>query len=118
MTFMDEEDIKYMEELAQKRQSEEKCESEEPSYAKTIAKGFLGFFLTVIGIPAVMFGTCMLNMQIYKSLGDDSIIPLYIAWFGFPVLLFGFIAWLTKNIWVVWGMVVFVIIAVLYAISN
>ena len=115
---MDEEDIKYLEELAQKRQSEEKSEPEEPSYAKTIAKGFLGFFLTVIGIPAVMFGTCMLNMQIYKSLGDDSIIPLYIAWFGFPVLLFGFIAWLTKNIWVVWGMVVFVIIAVLYAISN
>ena len=115
---MDEEDIKYMEELAQKRHSEEKSESEEPIYAKTIAIGFLGFFLTVIGIPAVMFGTCMLNMQIYKSLGDDSIIPLYIAWFGFPVLLFGFIAWLTKNIWVVWGMVVFVIIAVLYAISN
>ena len=115
---MDEEDIKFMKELAEKRQSEEKSESEEPSYAKTIAKGFLGFFLTVIGIPAVMFGTCMLNMQIYKSLGDDSIIPLYIAWFGFPVLLFGFIAWLTKNIWVVWGMVVFVIIAVLYAISN
>ena len=115
---MDEEDIKYMEELSKKRQSEEKSESESPSSSRVVVKGLLGFFLTVIGIPAVMFGTCMLNMQIYKSLGDDSIIPLYIAWFGFPVLLFGFIAWLTKNIWVVWGMVVFVIIAVLYAISN
>ena len=91
---------------------------ESTNTSKKVIKGLLGFFLTVIGIPAVMFGTCMLNMQIYKSLGDDSIIPLYIAWFGFPVLLFGFIAWLTKNIWVVWGMVVFVIIAVLYAISN
>lgn len=91
---------------------------ESTNTSKKVIKGLLGFFLTIVGIPAVMFGTCILNMQIYKSLGDDSIIPLYIVWFGFPVLLFGFIAWLTKNIWVVWGMVVFVIIAVLYAISN
>ena len=83
-----------------------------------VIKGLLGFFLTIVGIPAVMFGTCILNMQIYDHLGEDYIFHLYIAWFGFPVLLFGFIAWLTKNIWVVWGMVVFVIIAVLYAISN
>ena len=50
MTFMDEEDIKYMEELSKKRQSEEKSESEEPSYAKTLVKGVLGFVLTFIGI--------------------------------------------------------------------
>lgn len=91
---------------------------ESTNTSKKVIKGLLGFFLTVIGIPAVMFGTCMLNMQIYKSLGDDSIIPLYIAWFGFPVLLFGFIAWLTKNIWVVWGMVVFVLIVIIYIFAT
>lgn len=83
-----------------------------------VIKGLLGFFLTIVGIPAVMFGTCMLNMQIYKSLGDDSIIPLYIAWFGFPVLLFGFIAWLTKNIWVVWGMLCFILVVVIYLLAQ
>ena len=61
--------------------------------------------------------TCDLSPELVEKY-DVGIIPLYIVWFGFPVLLFGFIAWLTKNIWVVWGMVVFVIIAVLYAISN
>ena len=115
---MDEEDIKFMEELAQKRQSEEKSEAEEPSSARAVAKGFLGFFLTIIGIPAVMFGTCMLNMQIYDHLGDDSIIPLYIAWFGFPVLLFGFIAWLTKNIWVIYGLLCFILVIFIYWLAN
>ena len=91
---------------------------ESTNTSKKVIKGLLGFFLTVIGIPAVMFGTCMLNMQIYKSLGDNSIIPLYIVWFGFPVLLFGFIAWLTKNIWVVWGMVVFVLIVIIYIFAT
>lgn len=115
---MDEEDIKFMEELAQKRQSEEKSESESPSSSRAVVKGLLGFFLTVIGIPAVMFGTCILNMQIYDHLGDNSIIPLYIVWFGFPVLLFGFIAWLTKNIWVVWGMLCFILVVVIYLLAQ
>ena len=91
---------------------------ESTNTSKKVIKGLLGFFLTIIGIPAVMFGTCILNMQIYKSLGDDSIIPLYIVWFGFPVLLFGFIAWLTKNIWVVWGMVVFILVTILYIAAQ
>ena len=91
---------------------------ESTNTSKKVIKGLLGFFLTIIGIPAVMFGTCILNMQIYKSLGDDSIIPLYIVWFGFPVLLFGFIAWLTKNIWVVWGMLLFILAAILYIAAQ
>lgn len=91
---------------------------ESTNTSKKVIKGLLGFFLTVIGIPAVMFGTCMLNMQIYKSLGDDSIIPLYIAWFGFPVLLFGFIAWLTKNIWVIWGLLCFILVVVIYLLAQ
>ena len=115
---MDEEDIKFLEELSQKRQSEEKSESESPSSSRAVVKGLLGFFLTVIGIPAVMFGTCILNMQIYDHLGDNSIIPLYIAWFGFPVLLFGFIAWLTKNIWVIWGLLCFILVVVIYLLAQ
>ena len=83
-----------------------------------VIKGLLGFFLTIVGIPAVMFGTCFLNMRIYDHLGEDYIFHLYIAWFGFPVLLFGFIAWLTKNIWVIWGLLCFILVVVIYLLAQ
>ena len=83
-----------------------------------VIKGLLGFFLTIVGIPAVMFGTCFLNMRIYEHLGEDYIFHLYIAWFGFPVLFFGFIAWLTKNIWVIWGLLCFILVVVIYLLAQ
>ena len=91
---------------------------ESTNTSKKVIKGLLGFFLTIVGIPAVMFGTCILNMQIYDHLGEDYIFHLYIAWFGFPVLLFGFIAWLTKNIWVIWGLLCFILVVVIYLLAQ
>ena len=106
---MDEEDIKFLEELAQKRQSEEKSESEEPSYAKTLVKGVLGFVLTFIGIPIVLFGTCIFSLALDSHPNDFY----FYVWLGFPAVLCIIIAWMTKNIWVIWGLSCFIVLAIL-----
>lgn len=97
MTFMDEEDIKYMEELSKKRQSEEKRESEEPSYAKTLVKGVLGFVLTFIGIPIVLFGTCIFSLALDSQPIGLGIDFYFYVWLGFPAVLCIIIAWMTKK---------------------
>ena len=114
---MDEEDIKFLEELSQKRQSEEKSEPEEPSYAKTLVKGVLGFVLTFIGIPIVLFGTCLLNLAIYDG-GKVNEAVLTVIWLGFPVVLCLIIAWLTKNIWVVYGLLCFILVVLIIWLAN
>lgn len=118
MTFMDEEDIKYMEELSKKRQSEEKSESEEPSYAKTLVKGVLGFVLTFIGIPIVLFGTCIFSLALdSQSIGLGNDFYFYV-WLGFPAVLCIIIAWMTKNVWVIWGLLCFIVLAILIWLTS
>lgn len=115
---MDEEDIKFLEELSQKRQSEEKSEPEEPSYAKTLVKGVLGFVLTFIGIPIVLFGTCIFSLALdSRSIGLNDDVYTYL-WLGFPVVLCIVIAWLTKNIWVIWGLLSFILVFMLLWLTN
>ena len=114
---MDEEDIKFLEELSQKRQSEKTGEQEEPNYAKSVAKGALGFILTFIGIPVVLFGTCLLNFAIYDG-GKVNEAVLTVIWLGFPVVLCIIIAWLTKNIGVIIGMLLFILAAILYIAAQ
>lgn len=115
---MDEEDIKFLEELSQKRQSEKTGEQEEPNYAKSVAKGALGFILTFIGIPVVLFGTCLFSLALdSRSIGLDDDVYTYL-WLGFPVVLCIVIAWLTKNIWVIWGLLSFILVVVLLWLTN
>ena len=114
---MDEEDIKYMKELAEKRQSEKTGEQEETNYAKSVAKGALGFILTFIGIPVVLFGTCLLNLAIYDG-GKVNEAVLTVIWLGFPVVLCLIIAWLTKNIWVVYGLLCFILVVLIIWLAN
>ena len=117
MTFMDEEDVKYLKELSEERQSEKTGEQKEPNYAKSVAKGALGFILTFIGIPVVLFGTCLLNFAIYDG-GKVNEAVLTVIWLGFPVVLCIVIAWLTKNIWVIWGLLSFILVVVLLWLTN
>lgn len=114
---MDEEDIKYLKELSEERQSEKTGEQEEPNYAKSVAKGALGFILTFIGIPVVLFGTCLLNLAIYDG-GKVNEAVLTVIWLGFPVVLCLIIAWLTKNIWVVYGLLCFILVVLIIWLAN
>lgn len=114
---MDEEDVKYLKELSEERQSEKKGEQEEPNYAKSVAKGALGFILTFIGIPVVLFGTCLFSLAIYDE-GKVNEAVLTVIWLGFPVVLCLIIAWLTKNIWVIWGLLCFIVLAILIWLTS
>lgn len=114
---MDEEDIKFMEELAQKRQSEEKNEAEDTNYAKSVTKGALGFILTFVGIPVVLFGTCLFNLAIYDTVKIGEL-AFTVIWLSFPVVLCIIIAWLTKNIWVIYGLLCFILVIFIYWLAN
>lgn len=113
---MDEEDVKYLKELSEERQSEKTGEQEEPNYAKSVAKGALGFILTFIGIPVVLFGTCFFSLAFNSRIISENA-DLYL-WLGFPVVLCIVIAWLTKNIWVIWGLLSFILVVMLLWLAN
>lgn len=77
----------------------------------SLGKNILSFILTIIAIGAVLFGTCLLNLQILEPF--DGVFMQYfiwiiiIIWLSFPIFLFGRMAHKTKNAGMKWAVILF-----------
>lgn len=81
---------------------------EKPSLGKNI----LSFILTIIAIGAVLFGTCLLNLQILEPFEETMFMQylvwlIIIIWLVFPIFLFGRMAHKTKNAGMKWAVILF-----------
>ena len=69
-----------------------------------IVKNIISFIFTVVAIGIIMFGTCFLNMSIVDH-NEYLIVPLIIIWPLFPLILFAWIAYKTKNAGIKWAVI-------------
>ena len=77
-------------------------------------KNVASFFLTILGIIAVLFGTCILNMGIVEGTRSKSLMSvLIVLWPLFPVVLFSWLAYKKKSKGMFLAVLFFVIIGLL-----
>ena len=90
-------------------------EEESEKAVKRFAKNIISFILTIIAIVVVLFGTCLVNLAIIDH-REYLTVPLLIAWPLVPLVLFGWIAYKTKNAGVFWA-IIFLIAAGLFIVA-
>lgn len=90
---------------------------EEDDVSEPTPHRVFAIFATFLGIPLLLCGTCILNMAIYDATRVNETF-LMVVWLGFPVVLCIIIAWLTKNIGVIIGMLLFILAAILYIAAQ
>lgn len=79
-----------------------------------VQKSIFSFFLTLLGIAAVLFGTCIFNIAITNAGKIESaVIILTFVWPLVPLILFGLIAVKTKNPGIKWGVILFGLLVLL-----
>ena len=86
---------------------------------ETLFGNIVSFILSIVAIGCILFGSCIVNIYIVQSTnmleGGVSLYILIGIWLLFPVILFGWIANITKNKGVKWATILLGIITFLIA---